>query len=44
VIINDQHTTVKAPIDHGLKVGDIVALNPHNLRQMAFDLGDRRRL
>ena len=27
-IINDQHTTVKAPIDHGLKVGDFVALSP----------------
>jgi hypothetical protein len=27
-IINEQHTTVKVPIDHGLKVRDIVALSP----------------
>ncbi|WP_292419032.1 hypothetical protein [Mesorhizobium sp.] len=28
VIINDQHTTDKAPVGHGLRVGDMVALSP----------------
>lgn len=27
-IINDQHTTIKAPVGHGLKVGDMAALSP----------------
>jgi D-serine dehydratase len=27
-MINDQHTTVKVPVGHGLKVGDMVALSP----------------
>lgn len=27
-IINDQHTTIHTSVDHGLKVGDIVALGP----------------
>jgi hypothetical protein len=45
--INGQHTTVNVPIDHGLKVrhrGAEPITSVHNLRQMAFDLGDRRRL
>jgi D-serine dehydratase len=27
-IINDQHTTITAPVGHGLRVGDMVALSP----------------
>ncbi|CDN57899.1 D-amino acid deaminase (plasmid) [Neorhizobium galegae bv. officinalis bv. officinalis str. HAMBI 1141] len=28
VIINDQHTTIRGPADHGLKIGDTVAMSP----------------
>jgi D-serine deaminase-like pyridoxal phosphate-dependent protein len=39
-IINDQHTTVKVPIDHGRKVGDIVVLSPSH----SFTTFDKWRL